>query len=134
MNGVVTYQYYNNFTATVIKLRVKRTRQHILMSNQQQRLDQGSKFVTFNTEYILQSRSGVRHGADSLALRDWKLSFSDTNPTLITADEFTYILPVRLRSPPVNHRVENGVRCFDMCVPYFTDYRYAGVPHNYYAN
>ena len=66
--------------------------------------------------------------------RDWRLSFDYTNLMLITTDEFTYVLSVRLRSPPVNDRVENGVRRFYKRVPYFTDHHYTGVLCNYYAN
>ena len=104
------------------------------MSGQQQPLDQRSKCLTFDAEYILQSHSGVCHGAVSLVRKDLKLFFSNTNPMPITTDEFAYVLPVRLRSPPVNDRVENGVRRFDKRLPYFKDHHYTSAVQNYYAN
>ena len=63
-----------------------------------------------------------------------KLSFSDTNARPITTDELAYVLLVRLHSPPINDRVENGVRRFDKHMPYFTDHYYTSAMHNYYAN
>ena len=44
------------------------------------------------------------------------------------------MLPVRLCSPPVNNRVEDGVRSLDESVPYGARQRVISATYKYYAN